>query len=112
MKKFYESLMWTTMITIILDLLCSCLNWKVASIVVSIVLIILVILMVTIYTCFVKYKCQKCGTVFKGKKVEMFFAPHTPTKRYMRCPVCNQKMWCDDYFESKKEKDRVTKEDL
>ena len=42
----------------------------------------------------------------------MFFAPHTPTKRYMRCPVCNQKMWCDDYFESKKEKEKVTKEDL
>ena len=101
MKKLYISLMWITMLTIILDLLCYCLNWKVTSIVVSIVLIIEAFSVVLIYLFYARHKCRKCGTIFMGKKIEVFFAPHTPMARYMRCPVCNKKEWCDDFFETK-----------
>lgn len=64
-------------------------------------MLILILISVIIYFGFVKFKCSKCGTVFKGNKCEMFLAPHTPTKRKMFCPVCNEKMWCYDVFEKK-----------
>lgn len=105
MKKLYTGLMWSTMFLIIIDLLCACLNWVVASLVVSILLVISVIGTVVVYMMFVKHKCPKCGTVFRGRKWEMFFAAHTPTKRKMTCPVCKEKLWCDDFFENKKGKD-------
>ena len=104
MKKLYVGLMWSTMFLIILDLLFYCLNWLVLSLIISILLIISVMGMVVVYMVFVKHKCTKCGTVFSGKKWDIFFAPHTPTKRKMRCPMCNERLWCDDYFESKKDK--------
>ena len=102
MKKLYVGLMWSTMFLIILDLLCYCLNWLVLSWIVSILLIISAIGMAVVYMVFAKHKCTKCGTVFKGNRWEMFFAAHTPTKRKMTCPSCKEKVWCDDYFESKK----------
>ena len=104
MKKVYESLLWVVVISIALDLLCACLDWVVASIVISIVLLVSAIALCVIYMVFVKHKCPKCGTVFKGNKVEIFFAPHGATKRFMKCPMCNEKMWCEDFFESKKDK--------
>ena len=104
MKKLYTGLMWSIMFLIIIDLLCACLNWVVASLVVSILLAISAIGAVVVYMVFVKHKCTKCGTVFRGRKWEMFFAAHTPTKRRMTCPLCKEKVWCDDYFENKKDK--------
>lgn len=104
MKKFYYGLLWLTMIFIIIDLLCACLNWFVASFVFSILGVVSAIAVVVVYMVFVKHKCTKCGTIFKGEKWEIFFSFHSPTKRMMTCPLCKEKVWCEDYFESKNDK--------
>ena len=102
MKKLYWISLILTFICIALEIILACLKLDTAALIVSAVMLIFALLAVSIYFCFVKFKCPKCGTVFKGNKVEMFFAAHTPTKRKMRCPVCNEKLWCEDCFEKEK----------
>ena len=63
-----------------------------------------VIVTVVVYIVFVKFRCPKCNTIFKGKWWEVFVAPHSASKRYMKCPLCNEKVWSEDYFESKRQK--------
>ena len=99
MKKLYTGLMWLVMFLIIIDLLCACFNWVVASLIVSILLVVSVIAVVFVYMRFGRFKCTKCGTIFKGGKWEIFFAPHTATKRKMHCPMCNERLWCEDWFD-------------
>jgi len=40
------------------------------------------------------YKCKKCSHIFKPTFGEYFRAPHSPTKRLLRCPKCKEKTWC------------------
>ena len=108
MKKLYWTLMSLIMVSAVLDIIFSIFALKIPMLIASIILVVLVLVEVVFYMCVVRFKCQKCNTIFKGRAWEIFFAPHTPTKRYMRCPMCNEKMWCEDYFESKKDK---TKQD-
>lgn len=99
MKKIYWSLVVSMLVCLVLDAIFARLEMGVYALATSIVLFLIIMAMMIIYFRFVKFKCPKCGTVFKGNKVEIFFAAHTPTKRKMRCPVCNEKLWCEDCFE-------------
>jgi len=105
MKKIYWSLIISMLVCLVLDAIFARLEMGVYALVTSIVLFLIIIAMVFIYFKFVKFKCPKCGTVFKGNKVEIFFAAHTPTKRKMKCPVCNEKLWCEDCFEKDEKKE-------
>ena len=77
----------------------------------SVVMVISLIVMIVIYFGFVKFKCPKCGTKFRGSRWEVFFAMHTPTKRRMTCPFCKEKVWCEDIFEiAKNSNDKENKD--
>ena len=41
-----------------------------------------------------KWKCSKCGHIFKAPFGEYFFAMHTPTRRRLSCPSCDTKGYC------------------
>ena len=110
MKKVYWSCISIALICVVLDLIFTCLDMVISALITSIVMVVFILIGVVIYFCFVKFKCQKCNTIFKGKSWEIFFALHTPTKRYMRCPICQQRVWCEDYFEKLKDKNKETKE--
>lgn len=40
------------------------------------------------------FECPDCGKKFTPSFREYIFAPHTPTKRYLRCPGCGDKKMC------------------
>ena len=40
------------------------------------------------------FKCKKCGKRFVPTKKAYLMGMHTLTRRYLRCPHCNQKSWC------------------
>lgn len=40
------------------------------------------------------FECPDCGEKFTPSIKEYIFAPHTPTKRYLRCPGCGEKKMC------------------
>ena len=39
------------------------------------------------------YECQKCHNKYVPKYSKVYFAMHFGTKRYMKCPKCNEKSW-------------------
>lgn len=39
------------------------------------------------------YKCEKCGERFVPTLSAYLLAPHTFTKRYLKCPYCGKKHW-------------------
>lgn len=39
------------------------------------------------------YKCEKCGGKFVPMPSAYFFATHTFSKRYLKCPYCGKKSW-------------------
>ena len=53
----------------------------------------------TIYIRFVKFVCPKCNQTFKPKASAIIWAMHTPTRRHLKCPHCNNKSWCKEHFE-------------
>ncbi len=108
MKTTYFVCLWLTVGLVIATILSGCLNWMIATTVLTVILLVSVAICVILYFGFAKHKCPKCGLVFRGKKLEMFFAPHIPTKRKMTCPMCQEKLWCDDWFGKSKEKDENT----
>lgn len=110
MKKVYWSSILIVLFCAILDVVFACFDMVIPALITSIVMIVFALIGLVIYFCFVKFKCQKCNTVFKGNGWEIFFAPHTPTKRYMRCPMCNKKIWCDVKFEKLKDENNETEE--
>ena len=68
-------------------------HWWMLAISLSITVILLVL------TCFVYFKnaefiCKKCNKQFKPTASKSILAIHTITRRYLRCPHCNQKSWC------------------
>ncbi len=40
------------------------------------------------------FECPDCGEKFTPSMKEYIFAPHTPTRRYLRCPGCGDKKMC------------------
>ncbi len=40
------------------------------------------------------FECPDCGEKFTPSFKEYIFAPHTPTRRYLRCPGCGDKKMC------------------
>lgn len=40
------------------------------------------------------FECPDCGEKFTPSIKEYIFAPHTPTRRYLRCPGCGDKKMC------------------
>ena len=106
MKKIYWLSLGVIFVCVVLEIVFACLNYNLASLIISGVMLVFVFVAVSLYFCFVKHKCPKCKTVFKGKFLEIFFAPHTPTKRKMRCPMCGTREWCEDYFEKEKTKEK------
>ena len=99
MRKVYWICLIDALVIAFLDVLFSMLGYTLLVNIATLVMLVLVLIIVIIYFGFVKFKCQKCGAVFKGNKFEMFIAPHTLTKRKMYCPVCKERMWCFDIFE-------------
>lgn len=39
------------------------------------------------------YECQKCHHKYVPKYSKVYFAMHIGTKRYMKCPKCNERIW-------------------
>ena len=39
------------------------------------------------------YKCKNCNHKFVPSYKEAMLAPHTPTKKHLRCPECGKKTW-------------------
>ena len=99
---------------IIFTILCivfAALDMVVPAMISTVLLLIIVFILVLFYMLFAKHKCPKCGTVFKANRWEMFLAPHAFRKRRLRCPMCNEKTWCDDVFKIDCKKDKETKDD-
>ena len=40
------------------------------------------------------YECKKCGKRFKPTLGAYVWGAHTLTKRYLKCPHCNEKSFC------------------
>lgn len=40
------------------------------------------------------YECAGCGEDFVPTLPAYFFAPHTFTRRYLKCPRCGKRCWC------------------
>jgi transcriptional regulator with XRE-family HTH domain/DNA-directed RNA polymerase subunit RPC12/RpoP len=45
------------------------------------------------------FECAKCGHHFQPTTSAYINGPHTPTKRYMKCPKCNKRSWCKKSLE-------------
>ena len=41
-----------------------------------------------------KYKCENCQECFKPKFKEILLSVHSDDVRYLKCPNCNEKIWC------------------
>ena len=39
------------------------------------------------------HECQKCHNKYVPKYSQVYFAMHSGTTRYMKCPKCNKKSW-------------------
>ena len=111
MKKLYWICLSLGLACIVLDLIFVNLDMIAVSIIITSIMIVLVMASLIIYLCCVKFKCPKCNTIFKGNKWEVFFAAHTPTKRRLTCPMCQQKIWCENIFENLKNTKKSEVED-
>lgn len=40
------------------------------------------------------YECKYCKHEFKPELINYLLAPHTPLKRYLKCPNCNKNSYC------------------
>ena len=76
-------------------------SFAVENIVARIILFILAFLVLIIGVSFALkietetgyYECQKCHHKYVPKYSKVYFAMHTGTKRYMKCPKCNERTW-------------------
>lgn len=41
-----------------------------------------------------KYKCKNCGKEFMPSMIHYILSPHIGSKRYLKCPECDEKSWC------------------
>ena len=76
-------------------------SFAVENIVARIILFILAFLVLIIGVSFALkietetgyYECQKCHHKYVPKYSQVYFAMHSGTTRYMKCPKCNKKSW-------------------
>ena len=76
-------------------------SFAVENIVARIILFILAFLVLIIGVSFALkietetgyYECQKCHHKYVPKYSKVYFALHIGTKRYMKCPKCNERTW-------------------
>lgn len=54
--------------------------------------------MVWFYYRNVKYICPQCHTIFRPRMWDMFWAPHTPTARQLKCTDCGHKGFCVEVY--------------
>ena len=55
---------------------------------------IMLTLTIVLYMKYVKFVCPKCNQIFKVSGKAIICSIHTPTKRLLKCPNCNTKLWC------------------
>lgn len=46
----------------------------------------------------VNYICPECNNVFRPTPKQVFWAPHTPTTRKLKCPICSHKGYCVETY--------------
>ncbi len=56
------------------------------------------ILLVRMYYRNTAYICPECGTTFRQKMKQFFFANHTPKTRKLTCPNCGYKGYCVETY--------------
>lgn len=44
------------------------------------------------------FECPECGTKFAPTPSAYILAPHTMTKRRLKCPHCGKKSWCRSFW--------------
>ena len=62
------------------------------------------ILTCVIYFPNAEFICAKCNKQFKPTVSASILGMHTITRRYLRCPHCNQKSWAKETWNIEKEK--------
>ncbi len=111
MKKKKINIMFTVLIIfmtifILGTVLSASFHELVLTIIFAILLIISLITILIAFCYTIKYcyyTCPKCHQNFKPTNAEIIFALHTFTKRYLKCPHCNKKVWCyEDFVDEKK----------
>ena len=102
-KKIYIFMIISTIISIILFTVSAIMvefwDTYIPTIVTFCVMMILLILTIVIYVRYIKFVCPKCNQTFKPKASAIIWAMHTPTKRHLKCPHCNNKSWCKEHFD-------------
>lgn len=99
-KMFYEIVIgYMSSVTFLILLFTA--SFAVENIVARIILFILAFLVLIIGVSFALkietetgyYECQKCHHKYVPKYSKVYFAMHIGTKRYMKCPKCNERTW-------------------
>ena len=62
------------------------------------IVIVMGILMTRMYYKKTAYICPECGTVFRPKLKQFFFARHTPKTRKLTCPNCGYTGYCVETY--------------
>ena len=70
----------------------------------AILFVVLFILTCVIYFPNAEFICRKCNKQFKPTINASLWAMHTITRRYLRCPHCNEKSWAKETWNFEKEK--------
>lgn len=76
-------------------------NWW-TILVSSILFTALLILTCVIYFPNAEFICNKCNKQFKPTVSASIMGMHTTTRRFLRCPHCNQKSWAKETWDIKK----------
>lgn len=72
----------------------------------SIIFIALLVLTCVLYFPNAEFICTKCDKQFKPKVGASLMAVHTITRRYLKCPHCNQKSWAKETWNFQTKKDQ------
>ena len=67
----------------------------------------IIMIAVFVWLCFVyfpnaEFICQKCNKQFKPTVGASMMGIHTITRRYLRCPHCNQRSWAKETWNFEK----------
>ena len=62
----------------------------------SLLFLAILVFALIVYLRSVEFFCTKCETQFKAKNIDVILGVHTLSKRYLRCPNCGEKSWCQE----------------
>ena len=68
----------------------------------SILFVVSFVLTCVIYFPNAEFICKKCNRQFKPTVNASLWAIHTPTRRYLHCPHCNEKSWAKETWNIEK----------